>query len=196
MPRIALLVLGVLGGCSFEADYAAGVYRCADRESKCPEGLVCDPNLDGVLVCREPRMDAAAADSSGDGMGIDAPSYLLNCDKPYELPPTGGSFSASTELRNNKLQPTCFNRTMVGQDAVHVITPGAGKTMFVKVEAATFAATAYVVSACSQTACNGNNYATPTKTISVYTLAGPHYVVVDSGDGTAFGPYTLTVSFQ
>lgn len=194
MPRIALVVLGVLGGCSFEANYAGGVYPCSEADSKCPDGLVCDLNLDGVLVCREPRLDAAIDGLAGDGGGVDAPTYSLNCEKPYMFPMDGGTFPASTELRFNKLAPTCFGTTMSGLDAVHRIDPGAGRTMIVSVVAG-FAAKAYVVSACTQSACNGNVYATPGNAMSVYTLAGPHYVVVDSSASNVYGEYTLTVSF-
>jgi hypothetical protein len=197
MPRIALVVLGVLGGCSFEANYAGGVYPCSETDSKCPDGLVCDVNLDGLLVCREPRKDAAIDSPPGDGMPVDATTYALTCGSPYEFPTTGGEFSNTTELRSNKVAPTCFNSKMNGLDAVHVIrNPGAGKQMIVQIEA-NFAATAYVLSACMQTACNGNVYARPGvgNDISVYTLAGDHYIVVDSLTANAFGDYKLTISF-
>ncbi|HEY5944408.1 MAG TPA: hypothetical protein VIV40_02910 [Kofleriaceae bacterium] len=194
MPRIALVVLGVLGGCSFEANYADGFYPCSASDNKCPEGLVCRKNLDDALVCLAPRMDASIDGQPGDGGGVDAPSYSLNCAKPYQFPVDGGTFEDSTALRNNKSQTQCFNRTMGGPDAIHTITPGAGRMMFVRIEAP-FAATAYVISGCPQSACNGNTYATPGNDIGVYTLAGPHYIVVDSLAANVSGPYKLTLSF-
>jgi hypothetical protein len=193
MPRIALVVLCVLGGCSFEANYAEGTFRCADKSQTCPSPLVCEKNLDNDFVCRERRMDAAV-DGSGDGsMGDAAPGHLLNCDDPQPLV-NGEAFVGSTDLRSNKLSTACANRTMLGFDTVHVITPGAGKNMNVTVDAAQ-AATAYVLSACPQTACNGNVYATPDNPATVYTLAGPHYIVVDSLASNVHGAYTLTVSY-
>ena len=192
MPRIALVVLCVVGGCSFEANYAGGVYTCSDE--RCPDGMECVVNLDNDKVCRERRKDAGA-DAPGDGVVlIDAPPPLkLNCELPGSLT-NGELFADSTEKRSNKLMTSCLNKTMSGFDAVHVITPGAGKYMTVTVEAA-FAVTAYVLSACPQTACNGNNYATPGNPLTIYTLAGPHYVIVDSAAAAASGDYTVTASY-
>jgi hypothetical protein len=192
MPRIALVVLGLLGGCSFKADYTGGVYPC-EGDADCPSSLVCEVNLDGEKFCREPRMDAAIDSSPRDGMPVDAPP-ALTCGTPYAFPMEGGTYGGTTNDRGNKLAPTCLNTTMSGPDAVHVITPGAGKQMIVQVDAG-FAATAYVVSACTQTACNGNVYATPGNPMSVYTLAGAHYIIVDSRALTVKGDYMLTVSF-
>jgi hypothetical protein len=191
MPRIALVVLCVLGGCSFEANYADGVYRCTD--GMCPAPLVCEQNLDKDYVCRTERRDAAV-DGSGDGsMGDAAPAHAMTCTDPQPLI-NNESFKSTTHDRSPKLATACLNRTMYGPDAVHAIEPGAGKTMTIKVDAA-FAATAYVLSGCSQTACNGNVYATPGNPVSVYTLAGVHYVVVDSTAANVDGDYTLTVSY-
>jgi hypothetical protein len=191
MPRIALVVLCVLGACSFEADYAGGAYRCTDN--KCPTGLECVINLDGDPVCRE--FKDAAVDVPGDGVILidGPPAHMLNCDDPQPLT-NGESFMASTTGRSNKLSTTCTSRVMYGFDAVHVITPGAGKNMTVTIAAA-HAATAYVLSACPQTACNGNVYATPAASTTIYTLAGPHYIVVDSQAANVNGSYTLTVAY-
>ena len=195
MPWIALVVLGVLGGCSFEADYAGGVYRCSDQQSKCPSGMDCLPNLDNDLVCQPKRMDASIdVPGMGDGMQIDAPPpHMLNCDDPQPLT-NSVAFTGTTTQRSNKVSATCLNRTMLGLDAIHAITPGAGKMMQVAVTA-THAATAYVISACPQSTCNGNIYATTATAANVYTLAGPHYIVVDSAASNVFGDYTVTVQF-
>jgi hypothetical protein len=192
MPRIALVVLGVLGGCSFDANYADGAYRCSDNI--CPDDLVCVLNLDGDYVCREPFRDAAV-DAPGDGVIVvdGPPAHMLNCDDPQPLT-NDEPYADSTKARTNKLSTTCTNQVMYGYDRVHVITPGAGKYMTVTIDAA-HAATAYVLSACPQTACNGNVYATPSVPRMVYTLAGPHYIVVDSLAANVNGPYTLTVSY-
>lgn len=194
MPRIALVVLGVLGGCSFEANYAGGVYPCSEADSKCPDGLVCDVNLDDILVCRKPRMDAAIDSPTGDAVVVDGlPTHQMNCMDPQPLS-NGVGFEGSTKDRFNKVSAQCFSKSMYGLDAVHSITPGAGLQMTVVIQA-DFAATAYVLSACPATACNGNVYATPGNPITVYTLAGPHYIIVDSLASNVYGNYTLTVGF-
>jgi hypothetical protein len=191
MPRIALVCLCLVGGCSFDADYAGGVYRCSD--GNCPDGLVCEPNLDGDKVCRKPRIDAGI-DGPDDGIPPDAMKHALNCADPYPFPATGGSYSDTTANRTSKLGAQCFNGVMNGPDTFHVIEPGAGKQMLVDI-AASYSAAAYVISSCTTTSCNGNTYATPGNPIMLTTLAGKSYIVVDSLIATSSGAYTLTISF-
>jgi hypothetical protein len=192
MPRIALVVLCVLGGCSFEANYAGGVYLCSD--GICPSGLVCEINLDGDYVCREPRKDAAV-DVPGDGVPFDsAPAHAFNCFDPEPLPMNGATVMGSTKGRSNKVAPQCFNAFMNGADAVYSITPGAGRQLHVSISAA-HVATAYVITPCPANACMGNIYAYENNAMTVTTVAGTLYVVVDSTLAAAAGEYTLTVSF-
>lgn len=191
MPRIALVCLCLVGACSFDADYASGVYRCSD--GNCPDGLVCEPNLDGDKVCRPPRMDAAIDMPVGDGMP-DARAHSLNCADPEPLDPSGDTFMNTTANRTSKVAPQCFNGVMNGADAVHVVETTPGRQMLVDVAGYSGVA-AYVISTCPTNACNGNKYATAGDPITVTTLAGKNYVVVDSLLAPANGAYTLTVSF-
>lgn len=195
MPRIALVCLSLLlGACSFDADYSGGNYLCTGRENSCPLGLECR-TVGDEKRCLE-RSDAAI-DALDDAMP-DARKAALNCADPGVIPPTGGGDMDTTVGRTPKVAPMCNGTVMTAVDAVYRITPGAGKQMLVDIATtnASFSVTAYVTTACPSTACLTNMYAFPGNPISVTTLAGDHYIVVDSGISADSGPYTLAVTIN
>jgi hypothetical protein len=191
MPWIALVCACLVGGCFFDADYTNGMFRC--RDGMCPAGMTCGADQ----MCR--ARDDAAVDTPGDALGDAMPDAMqlpLNCAAPGQLPVNGGSGSDTTANRTNKLAPQCDDGIMNGADAVYRIDPGVGRQMLVSINTPeSYSVAAYVTSLCPSTACLTSSYATPNNPISVMTLAGPHYIVVDSINATMSGQYTLTVSF-
>ncbi len=192
MPWIAVVCLCLVGACRFDADYRGGTYHCSD--GKCPSGLTCGADE----VCREAGTDAAI-DMPVDTMVMDAPPNELSCADPQPFPATGGSTVNTTVGKLNKLMPTCNGSMMFAPDAVYKIDPGAaGKQMLVKITPtnASFAVVAYVTTTCPSTTCLTNTYAYANNSIIITTLAGPHYIVVDSALSGQTGEYTLMVSVQ
>jgi hypothetical protein len=192
MPRIALVVLCLLGGCSFEADYAGGTYKCTEVDRNCPAGMECRLDLN---ECRAPRMDAAV-DATDGSMTTDGRLTALTCDDPQPFPPTGGETVNTTAGRVTKLMPNCNGSNMFGPDAIYKIEPGAGKQMLVGIEptVASYGVAAYVTTTCPSTTCLTNKYAFAGNPMSMTTLAGPHYVVVDSPFSAQTGQYRLTIT--
>jgi hypothetical protein len=187
MPWIALVCACLVGACSFDADYSGGMYTCHD--GKCPSGLKCSD--DKVCIAG----DDAGVDAWGDAM-TDARQAALTCADPGLLATTGGSDTNTTSGKSPKVSPQCNGTVMTGADAVYKIEPGSGKQMLVDIATTDsgFSVTAYVTTTCPSSACLTNAYATPGNPISITTLAGPHYIVVDSGISAASGPYMLMVT--
>jgi hypothetical protein len=185
MPRIALVCLCLVGACRFDADYSGATVGCSD--GICPAGLECRED-----VCREPRRDAAIDMPMTDA--IDARQAALVCADPGVLGNMGGGDAKSTVGRPAVVNPTCNGSVMTGKEAVYKIAPGSGKQMLVSIANSFSGATAYVVQPCAAAACLTNMYATPTAPISLTTLAGDLFVVVDSNLSAAAGDYTLTVT--
>ncbi len=188
MPWIALVCACLVGACSFDADYSGGMYRCT-KDGKCPSGLKCSDSK----VCI--AGDDAGLDASSDAMS-DARQAALTCADPGLLPATGGSDVNTTSGKSPKVSAQCNGTVMTAADTVYKIEPGAGKQMLVGITTTDsgFSVTAYVTTTCPSSACLTNAYATPGNPISITALAGPHYIVVDSGLSAASGPYTLDVS--
>jgi hypothetical protein len=189
MPRIALLCLGLVGACSFDADYTSGTYSCSDN--KCPSGLVCQNHL-----CVAERRDAAVdVVDTMPGDATDAQMAELSCAVPGALAATGGTASDSTVNRTSHVDAQCKGFVMAAGDAVYRISPAVAKTMTISVSTTTpsFAVSAYVTTTCPANACSPNNFATPGSSLAVTTVAGPQYIVVDSY-GVMAGQYTLTVT--
>lgn len=193
MPRIALVCLCLVGACRFDADYAGGRYQCHDGE--CPAGLVCRDELDPPICAKEP-MDAAV-DMPIDDVLRDGPSHALTCADPERLPNSTSMRDGTTTNHPGQIQPLCKGSMMLGLEAVYSIDPGQGRNMLVSIETSTmsYSVVAYVVMPCTANACIENKYATPGNPINITTLAGTHYIVVDSNIAGANGTYTLNVSF-
>lgn len=163
------------------------MYTC--RDGKCPSGFVCSDKQ----VCV--ASGDAGTDASIDALP-DARQAALTCADPGLLPATGGSDANTTSGRTPKVSSQCNGTVMTAADAVYKIEPGAGTQMLVDVSTSDsgFAVTAYVTTSCPSSACLTNAYATPGNPISITALAGPHYIVVDSGLSAASGPYMLAVT--
>jgi hypothetical protein len=191
MPRIALAWLCLVGACSFDADYNGATLLCSD--DKCPSGLECRSELTPP-VCRPPRQDGGM--DMPDDVMPDAMPHALNCADPGPIGANGGMASDTTANRTNKVMPLCNGSMMLAADAVYEIEPGSGRQMLVSIETtASYSVVAYVTSQCPSTACLTNMYATPGNPISITTVAGPQYIVVDSTLSAMSGPYKLTITF-
>jgi hypothetical protein len=201
MPRIALVCLGLVGGCSFDADYAGGTYACSlETDPKCPSGLECRDH-----VCREPRLDAAI-DTAMDDVMIDTPptGQALTCVDPGLLT-SGTAVSGTTVSRASLMSSFCTGGGGVqnGPDAVYRITTATGGQLLVSI---TGNLNAYVITAATSgapcmmspntPACLGGAVATMGNPISVAVGAGQYFVVVDNLNAGVAGPYTLTVTVQ
>lgn len=190
MPWIALLCLGLVGACSFDADYTSGTYSCSDN--KCPSGLVCQANM-----CVAERRDAAVdVVDTMPGDATDAQMPELSCAVPGMLSTTGGMASGTTTGHMNNLFPQCNGFVMNGLDAVYSISPMPGKQMTVTIATASgsYMVAAYVTSPCMATACVSTQYATPGNSKTYTTVAGTQYIIVDSTIAGQSGPFTLTVT--
>ena len=191
MPRIALVCLGLVGGCFFDADYSGGTLTC--RDGTCPSDLECRTDL-MPPECRAPRQDAAVDTPMMDV--IDARLAALTCNDPGVLSMTGSTAMGTTEARSNTVAALCNGSVHNGFDAVYRIDAAAGKQLNITITAPSFSATAYVVQPCgSGNGCVGNVYAQPNVPINVTVLAGgPPFVVVDSTFSAMSGAYTLNVT--
>lgn len=190
MPWIALLCLGLVGACRFDADYSGATLRCSD--DNCPSDLECRV-VDDVPLCLEKRMDAAIDTP----MTMDTPDArvpAMSCADPHVFATNGGSHMNTTMGRTSKIGAQCVSVVMNGPDAVHRINPGGGRTMLITIDA-TWQATAYLISPCPSSPCLQTMYAIPGNPISVTAIAGDNFVVVDSVSPTSSGDYTLTITF-
>jgi hypothetical protein len=142
----------------------------------------------------------AAVDMPTDTMtdGNDAMPPALTCAQPGMFPAMGGVASDTTVSRTNKVAPLCNGTVMNGADAVYSINPGAGKQMTVSIATNTggYQVVAYITVPCATGSCSVNMYATPGNPIVVTTVAGPQFIIVDSGFAAMSGQYTLTVSIN
>jgi hypothetical protein len=181
MPR--LLVLVVLSGCWFDADYGNGHFTCTD--GVCPGGQVCN----AAKVC------VAPGDGGVDAPGPDARIAAATCADPMPFPATGGTFTGTTAGRQNLVTASCAGFVMNGLDAVYRIDTAAGDHLLVTI---TGGLQAYVITPCTAApatpACVGNAVASAGNPIDVTTAAGPQFIVVDDANPATSGPYTLSVT--
>jgi hypothetical protein len=196
MPRIALACLGLVAACSFEADYAGGMYLC--ESGKCPDGLVCD-TLQQPARCIEPRMDAATIDTATDDAMTDARQAALTCNDPGLLPTAGGTNSGNTATSGlNLVSPMCGAAVMNGLDDVYRIELPAGKQVLLSVSTpGAYQVAAYMIAPCAASSCLSSTYATPNNPATITTTTTtPQFIVVDSIYAGAGGAYTLEVTVQ
>lgn len=193
MPRIALVLACLVGGCFFDADYS-GTIHCGS-DGKCPSGLACGADR----VCRGPGTDAAVADADAPSDAMpDGNQPLLTCVVPGALPSTGGTAMGSTVSRTSMISAQCNGSVMNGADAVYMLDVAAGKQLVVDISTNTggYQVAAYVIRPCSAVpSCLTNMYAIKGAPISVTTAtAGMHYVIVDAVNPATTGDYTLSVT--
>lgn len=188
MPRFVVacaVVVGIAGGCSFDADYRGGHFTCTDNV--CPAGMSCVAN---ECVVRE---DAAVTPMDT----ADARLAALTCADPGTLAATGGTVTGSTASRSSMISAMCDGSVMNGPDAVYRMNIASGTQVLVTIDGS-FAVSAYVLSACSESPqtpmCLTSTAATPGDPLAVTSSATADYwIVVDAATAAASGGYTLTV---
>lgn len=176
------LLLALLGGCFFEADYR-GTYSCTD--GRCPSGLTCV-----ATSCVADVPVDAAADSPDAPPDTRMPA--LTCPDPGVLA-SGDTATGDTTGKLNKLASLCGGFVMNGRDAVYQIAITAGQDLLVSI---TGARKAYVIPTCTTPApaCLGNAFAIEGNPISVTPAAGDAFVIVDDENPANAGAYTLTLT--
>jgi hypothetical protein len=182
-----IVALALAGGCTFDADYSRGTYRCSD--GRCPSGLVCDTR---VATCVTTLMDDAPVDVPAD-VAIDARQAALTCADPGLLA-SGVAVTGDTTGGTSRVAPSCGGYVMNSADEVYRITAAAGDQFLVEVAGLR----AYAVTPCvSTTGCLGNMFASQGNPIAINALAGGQlYIVVDHELAPTAGTYSLTVTKQ
>ena len=116
---------------------------------------------------------------------------------------TSFTFSGDlTGLANDiEPSPSCTGFDNDGPDAIFIVTAGAGKTITASITTS-WDSSIEILSMCAkQTGCvagSDSAIGSPQTETTSYTTtaAGTYYVVVDSWDVGAYGPYALTITIQ
>jgi hypothetical protein len=187
LAHTGLVALVLAAGCTFDADYSRGTYKCSD--GRCPSGLVCDTRDD---TCVTTLIVDAPLDVPTD-VPIDARMAALTCADPGLLAPSV-AVSGDTTGGTSRVSPSCGGFVMNGPDEVYRITAAAGDQFLVEVTGMR----AYAVTPCVSTAgCIGNMFAKQGNPIAINALAGGQlYIVVDHELAPMMGAYTLNVTKQ
>lgn len=187
MPRILLVLLA---GCSFEAEYGPGV-RC-ESDGRCPDGLFCHFGVCGPNRTLDGGIDAPPADAM-----VDARLAALTCADPGVVPAGGGSSAGTTAGRSSLVSAMCNGSIMNGGDAVYRIDLAAPAMLLVAI---TGGREAYVLASCEPApatpVCTGSMAATEGNPIAPSLPAGTHFIVVDDATAGSTGSYSLDVTVQ
>lgn len=112
----------------------------------------------------------------------------------------GTTITGDLTGHGNQIQPasTCTGFTNDGPDDIYVLDlPTTGRTITATVNA-TWDSAVEIVQPCSMTptCLIGRDAGNPESVTYTTTATGVFYVIVDSWDPGAYGPYTLTVRVQ
>jgi len=176
-----------------------------------------DATTDGTPAVDAPAVDAPAVDAATidaptvDAPAVDAPAVdagttgtVDTCAQASDITAaasagTGVTLSGDLTGYANDIQPasSCTGFTNDGPDAVYALTLTAGKTITASVNA-TWDSAVEIIQPCAltPTCLIGRDAGNPESVTYTTTAAGTFYVIVDSWDPGAFGPYTLTVRVQ
>lgn len=195
------------------ASMAAAVAACAQGQDR---GGDDDPVDARVVEVDAPvtQTDAATPDAPATDASTDAATDAMvpdggvtnadTCASPPDITAAamqgnGTTITGDLTGRANNIQPasTCTNFTNDGPDDIYVLNLTAGRTITASVDAAWDSAIE-IVQPCSMTptCLVGRDAGNPETVTYTTTAAGIFYVIVDSWDVGAFGPYTLTVRVQ
>ncbi len=219
--RLALLavVACASGGDPAELDAPGAVDAVAgDADDEVDAPAADAPALDApALDAAEP--DAAAVDAAPDAVtdaAVDAATDAMTdaaidggvttsgntCAEAIDLTaaalmPGGTTVTGNLTGYTNNIQPasSCTGFTNDGPDAIYVLNLTAGRTINASVTGPWDSAIE-IVQPCAMTptCLAGQDNGDPEQVSHTTTAAGLYYVIVDSWDPGAFGPYTLTVT--
>ena len=181
MPRFLVVVIAILGACSFDARYSEGV-PCTDGE--CPSGLVCHLERCVSMIPIDMMLDVPP----------EGPPAALTCADPGVFGPTGGTVMATTEGATSKMSSLCGGIVQNGPDRVYRIMMN-GEQLRVSIAGGR---KAYVLASCvvapNTPNCLDGVRATDGNPIVVTPAAGPAFVIVDDENAAAMSSYTLTLT--
>lgn len=197
--RLALLavVACASGGDPAELDAPGAVDAVAgDADDEVDAPAADAPALDA------PALDAAEPDAAAVDGGVTTSGNT--CAEAIDLTaaalmPGGTTVTGNLTGYTNNIQPasSCTGFTNDGPDAIYVLNLTAGRTINASVTGPWDSAIE-IVQPCAMTptCLAGQDNGDPEQVSHTTTAAGLYYVIVDSWDPGAFGPYTLTVTVQ
>jgi hypothetical protein len=215
MRYAALLLLVAVAACAkgqdpsdVDAADQSSIDASGDASGQIDAPLLVDaPDTDATAI--DAAMIDATVDAATDAMVIDAPDGGVTnadtCTSPPDITAaamqgSGTTITGDLTGHGNQIQPssTCTGFTNDGPDDIYVLNlPTSGRTITATVNASWDSAVE-IVQPCSMTptCLVGRDAGNPEAVTYTTTASGVFYVIVDSWDPGAYGPYTLTVRVQ